>query len=228
MTLALFESADVHATLTMEDLALQLRERLPWLWAPGFNIACIEGYRPGVFGARAGTLDANAYNVLHEVAHAIEIVNSDPQRWKRRLGQSDYGMRIKSYQTIAGERYYEPVTMQATERECRVGAIQLHLLQAGGYATESFVQRYVVVLKYMADSCFGGSSILNARDPAKYTPAQQEWVRTRTQLLEAAYAQYTPQSIQDIWSEVTKVLAKKNVDLPHAQVYGSAASPSPN
>lgn len=220
MSSTLFDTVSAHDKLSMDELAVQLRERLPWLWTPGFNIARIEGYAPGVFGARAGTFDASAYNVLHEVAHAIEMVKSEPTQWKRRLGKSNFGMRIKSFQTIGGERYYDAVTMQATQRECRVGAIQLHLMEAGGYDSNSFVRRYVEVLKYMADSCFGGDSILNAHVPEKYTPGQQEWVRVRTQLLQEAYAQYTQESVQDLWATISKHLAKKEVDLSHRELYG--------
>ena len=158
MSLALFEPLDAETKQSISAVAIELRERLPWLWAPGFAIGRLEGYKPGFFGARSGTNDnINVYNVLHEVSHAIELVGSDVSMWKRRLGQPDFGMRIKSYQTVLGERYYEPETMQATQRECRVGAIQLHLMQAGGYSHEKFKTHFVEVLKYMADSYFGGS-----------------------------------------------------------------------
>ena len=217
MSLSLFDPIDANTKLSMDELAVQLRERLPWLWTPGFGVARIEGYQPGVFGARAGTFDASVYNVLHEVAHAIELVGSEPTMWKRRLGQPNFGMRIKSYQTVMGERYHEPKTMQATERECRVGAIQLHLLQAGGYVHVSFTKKYVEVLKYMADSYFGGDCILNSHDPKKYTDGEKEWVRIRTKLLKDAYAQYTPSRVQEVWGEVAKHLAKKGFELEYGQ-----------
>lgn len=192
-------------------MAVELRERLPWLWAPGFAIGRVEGYKPGVFGARAGTYDnVNAYNVLHEVSHAIELVGSEPLMWKRRLGQPNFSMRIKSYQIVGGERYYEPRTMQATQRECRVGAIQLHLLQAGGYSHENFKTHFVEVLDYMADSYFGGDSILNSPDPKKYTPRQKIWVNTRANIIDQEYNTHTSESIQRIWSNVAKHLAKKD------------------
>lgn len=107
--------------------------------------------------------------------------------------------------------------MQATERECRVGAIQLHLLQAGGYVHASFTKKYVEVLKYMADSYFGGDCILNSHDPKKYTDGEKEWVRIRTKLLKDAYAQYTPSRVQEVWGEVAKHLAKKGFELEYGQ-----------
>ena len=214
MSLALFDPIEAERKQTIEEVAIELRERLPWLWTKGFAIARIEGYEPGVFGSRAGTFDnINVYNVLHEVSHAIELVASEPTMWKRRLGQPNFGMRIKSYQTVAGERYYEPVTMQATQRECRVGAIQLHLLQAGGYKHEDFKKDFVEVLKYMADSYYGGDSILNAHDPAKYTRGQKQWVAARTRIIESEYKKYTPASIESVWGDVAQYLAKKDFEL---------------
>lgn len=221
MSLALFDSLDAEKKQPLSAVAVELRERLPWLWAPGFAIGRVEGYKPGFFGARAGTNDnINAYNVLHEVSHAIELVGSEPLTWKRRLGQPNFGMQIKSYQTVSGKRYYEPETMQATQRECRVGAIQLHLLQAGGYSHENFKMDFVEVLKYMADSYFGGDSILNAPEPEKYTPGQKIWVSTRATIIDNEYNMHTPESIQRIWSDVAKHLAKKDFNIePGAIVF---------
>lgn len=214
MSLALFDPIDADTKKPFEAIAVELRERLPWLWTPGFAIARIEGYEPGFFGCRAGFHDSlSAYNALHEISHAIEMVKSEPTQWKRRLGQSNFGMRIKSFQTVMGERYYEPVTMQATQRECRVGAIQLHLLQAGGYNCDNFKTDFVEVLKYMADSYYGGDSISNAHEPEKYTAGQKKWVNTRAKIIEKEYKTYTPESIQLAWQEVSKHLSKKDFDL---------------
>lgn len=91
----------------LASIAQELSDRLPRLVAmPGFVIGRNEGYQPGVFGARAGLYnDLNVQNVLHEVAHAIEMKHSTPTRWKHRLNDLNYGMRIKSFQTVLGERY---------------------------------------------------------------------------------------------------------------------------
>lgn len=228
MSLALFDPLDADRKQSFEAIAIELRERLPWLWTPGFAIAKIEGYEPGHFGCRAGLYDSlNAYNALHEVSHAIEMVGSEPDKWKRRLGQSNFGMRIKSFQTVMGERYYEPETMQATQRECRVGAIQLHLLQAGGYTHENFKTHFVEVLKYMADSYYGGDSILNAHEPEKYTAGQKKWVKARMKIIEQEYKKHTPESIQQVWGDISKHLAKKDFDLESkAAVFRSSTVPS--
>ena len=217
MSHTLFDPIDAERKQTLNAVAIELRERLPWLWTPGFSIGRIEGYEPGIFGTRAGTFDnINSYNALHEIAHAIELVKSEPTAWKRRLGVTSFGMRIKSYQTIAGKRYYEPETLQATQRECRVGAIQLHLLQAGGYKDDDFKTHFVETLKYMADSYLGGASILNAHDPAKYTSENKTWVNLRTTLIDQEYKKHTPESIQTTWLEVSHHLAKKKFTADYA------------
>lgn len=225
MSLALFDPIDANRQQPFKAISIELRERLPWLWRPGFAIARTEGYKPGFFGCRAGMPDnLDVYNVLHEISHAIEMVKSEPTMWKRRLGQDNFGLRIKSYQTVAGQRYHEPITMQATQRECRVGAIQLHLLQAGGYNSDNFKTDFVTVLKYMADSYFGGDCILNTYDPEKYTTKQKKWVNVRTKIIEQEYKKYTQESIQLVWTGVTDFLAKKDFDLDSRI---EATSPTP-
>ena len=215
MTLALFEPISADIQKSMDAIAIELRERLPWIWQEGFALSRIEGYEPGVFGCRAGFLeDLSAYNALHEISHAIELVDSSPTRWKHRLNESNHGIRIKSFQTVLGDRYYEPVTMQPTERECRTGALQLHLLRDAGYSTDTFIEKFVKSLQYMSDSCFGGDSIMNTSDPKKYTPAQKEWVNIRTALIHESYANNSIENIQDTWSRVCQHLARKDFDLP--------------
>lgn len=171
----LFDPISASRKQSLPEIAIEIDARLPWLTrTPSFSIGRHEGYTPGAFGARAGMYDdLSVQNVLHEIAHAIELKHSMPTQWKRRISIPNFGMRIKSYQTVMGDRYYEPQTTQATERECRVGAIQLHLLQAGGYDTSHFVGSFVRTLKYMADSYLGGDCILNAHDPEKYTPGEK-------------------------------------------------------
>ena len=211
MTLAIFESLHADKKQSFEAICIELRERFPWLWTPGFNVGAIEGYIPGVFGCRAGPHEnLNVYNVLHEVSHAIELLKSEPSAWTRRLRKTSFGMRIKSYQTIGGVRYHEAETMQATQRECRVGAIQLHLLQAGGYRNNKFKNDFIETLKYMADSHLGGDSILNAHDPKKYMTGQKQWFSTRLNLIEHEYKVYTPESIKLAWAKVSHQLAKRH------------------
>jgi hypothetical protein len=193
---------------TLPAIELELRERLPWLWQPAFKINRCEGYDGESFGARAGFYDdLNVLNVLHEVSHACEMTLLPTHVWRRRVKQTTWGLRIKSFNTVGGERYYEPATLQATERECRVAGIQLHLLEMGGYDTFGFCEDMVIALKYMDDAYFGGDTILNAHEPEKYTAGNKEWVALRRALIEAAYRAFTKEDIQERWSSVMSWLA---------------------
>lgn len=193
----------------MPAIEAELRTTLPWLWAPAFQIGSNEGYDGKCFGARAGPLEAmTVKNVLHEVGHACEVSLLPSRVWKRRVKRPSFEMRIKSFQTIGGRQYFEPITMQATERECRVGGIQLRLLEAGGYATNGFVEDFALTLKYMADWYMGGDCPMNAHDPDNYTEDQQLWLDTRVKLVRAAYDQFPLPDIQDRWSNVMDWLAK--------------------
>ena len=184
--------------------------RLPWLEAPAFVVSHKEGYVDRAYGCRSGPIeDMSAENVLHEVAHAIEMTLLPTRTWHRRLQQNAFGMTIKSYQTITGQRYYEPVTMQATERECRVGGIQLRLFEAAGYPADTFISDYALVLKYMADWFMGGSCPLNTHDPKDYSAGEREWLNARKRLVAKAYDDFPLADIQERWAKVMQFMETK-------------------
>jgi len=196
---------DCEALQSLDDIVAELKATLPWLWHSQFNVGPHQGYHGDTrtFGACAGfSYHLRTYNVLHEVAHAIEMTLLAPDVWHERITQDDFGMQIMSYQDVMGERIFEPMTMQPSKRECRVGGIQLRLLEAGGYDTSDFVEKYVVTLKYMADSHFGGSCPLNTPDPANYNDKQKKWVAVRTKAVMAAYEAFTLDDIQSRWNQV--------------------------
>lgn len=215
--LGLFEPISADENQSIAEVANVLRERLPWLWEPAFKIGAHEGYDGRSFGARAGTLEnVNLKNVLHEVSHAVELTLLPTRVWKRRIKRAQYELRIKSYNDLFGQRYYEPVTMQATERECRVGGIQLRLLEMGDFDTKDFVQDFAITLKYMADYYEGGSCPLNQHDVSKYNEEQRRWLNTRVDLIMKAYNEFTPEIIMSRWHEVMAWLGKSNdIKIPH-------------
>lgn len=205
----LFDLINAEKKQSLKAIRSDLQERLPWLIQPGFYIGRHEGYDGRAFGARAGPHDnINTKNVLHEVAHAVELTLLPTKVWKRRIKYPQYNMKVKSFVTVMGERYYEPVTMQATERECRVGGIQLRLLEMGDYQTKDFTEEFTITLKYMADYYMGGSCPLNTPDPADYDEQQQLWFDTRVALIKQSYDRFTPQEITERWSSVMTFLNK--------------------
>jgi len=196
---------DCEKLQPVEDIIAELKGTLPWLWHRRFNIGPNQGYigEGPLFGACAGFhYHTRTYNVLHEVSHAVEMTLLPSSEWQKRVLQDNFDMQILTYQDVMGRRYFEPETMQASERECRVGGIQLRLLEAGGYDTKEFVENYVLTLQYVKDSYFGGHCPSNAHDPAKYTAKQKQWVAVRTRLLLDAYEKFTLNDIQERWGQV--------------------------
>lgn len=193
-----------EAFQSVDAIEATLRDRLPWLWYPAFEIGPNEGYDGRRFGARAGPLEAKTCsNVLHEVGHAVEMTLLPSRIWKRRVRLPQFELRVRSYLDIGADRYYEPRTMQPTERECRVGGIQLRLLEAGGFATASFVRNYGITLRYMADWWFGGSYPSHPQEPQKrWSTEERRWLDLRKSLVRKAYKQFTLPDIQKRWEAV--------------------------
>jgi len=190
------------------EIEAELQTTLPWLFHPAFIIGPNEGYDGRRFGSRAGPSECKSVkNVLHEVSHAIEMSLLPSRIWKRRVKQDMFDMRIRSSVVIGGERYYEPRTMQATERECRVGGIQLRLLEAGGYETEGFLREFVIVLRHMEDWCFGGTSPCNTYG-REYSEDQKRWIQLREDLVMSAYERFSLPDIQGRWDQVMTWLGK--------------------
>jgi hypothetical protein len=205
MSTTLDQLRDCETLQPLEDIINELKTTHSWLWHPHFKVGPNQGYDgyTRMFGACAGfSYHLRAYNVLHEVAHAIEMTLLPQEDWHERILLDDFGMQILSYQDVMGQRIFEPMTMQPSKRECRVGGIQLRLLEAGGYDISDFVEKYVVTLKYMADSHMGGSCPLNTPDPAKYNDKQKQWVAVRTKAVMAAYEAFTLDDIQSRWNLV--------------------------
>ena len=59
----------------------------------------------------------------HEYAHAVDISMEDPHRLLRR----SFGMHYQTTVTVFDIEYEQPITYQATNRECRVMAVQAKL-----------------------------------------------------------------------------------------------------
>lgn len=207
MTRNAFQYMSSENIAKFEDVVLDVKNRLPWLLESHLNISPDEGYAPGVFGSRAGTSDnITAYNLLHEISHAFEIMDSEPLKWKDRLAKDNFGMKIKTYATVMGIRYYEPNTMQATLRECRVGGVQKFLTQQGGWDTSDFNEEFIQSLVYMSDSLMGGSSILNSHEPEKYSDGNKQWVKVRSDAIDASFKSCSLGNLKEKWILISSFL----------------------
>jgi hypothetical protein len=197
---------------SMDGIQLEMATRLPWMWHPAFKIGDFDGYDGRSFGARAGTDEnLNVYNVLHEVAHAIEMTLLSKSAWKRRILIPSFDMRIKTSQVVMGTRYFEPATLQATERECRVGGIQKHLMEMGGYNTRRFESKFIRTLQYLPDSFFGGENIMGSHHVSDYSKKQKLWIKTRSDILKNSYKNFNQEDISMRWKAIMKHLGKSSL-----------------
>lgn len=104
-------------------------ERLGVVGHPGLMISLEqEGYRDYTFGCRAGPGRASVRNLAHELAHAAEF---GPAAFPRRCLMGSYVFKTRKVKVL-GRHYTEPRTCNATKRELRTYALQLHLLQYAG------------------------------------------------------------------------------------------------
>jgi hypothetical protein len=150
-----------------------------------------EGYFNRMFGYAAGP-SLSFDNLAHEMGHAIDcIVVNKPKR----LTQDRWGLSITSYQDIMGERFYEPVTMQATELECRVVGYQKHILEMAGdpYAEEVISIMAKCLMEFMPDWYKGGKT-------------KEEKIKIRTDLILNTYNSISKSDIIDIWSKVSHII----------------------
>ena len=168
--------------------------RLPWQDQHPVRFDTSEGYAgKGVFGARSGPWDCLEFsNVAHELAHAFEIKATKGETF---LSQKSWGLRIRTCLNIGGQYFFEPVTSQATERECRVTGIQRRLMEMVGHpdADKLFDYNAGVFLRFMPDWIQGG----NNYDDRK---------AHRLAIMEASYAQWTPQRLMEEWPSIHAVL----------------------
>lgn len=178
-------------------------KRLGWDLLPHMEWHYGEGLRDFKFGVRAGP-QYSFSNMAHEIAHAIELTDSE---WKR-VTSDDWGLKIRSYVKVGGVRYEEPRTMQASARECRVFGIQKHILEKSGYQLPSdwAEKQGLMLAKYMEDWIMGG-------DDEKARAA------ARTKIINDTYQSYNFVQIEEklvraclqLHKKKAKILARENV-----------------
>lgn len=104
-------------------------ERLDIAGHPGLRVSRkVEGYRDYTFGCRAGPSRASVRNLAHELAHAAEFGAGN---FSKRCFMGSFVFKVRKVK-VMGQLYPEPRTCNATKRELRTFALQLHLLQHAG------------------------------------------------------------------------------------------------
>lgn len=92
------------------------------------------------------------YSLYHEFSHLIEIIEDEPDR----IFRDSFGLGCVTKIEVSGELYDQPITIQATERECRVLAIQIKLMAYifkidENLLLKTFQEKETNALKYMSD-----------------------------------------------------------------------------
>jgi hypothetical protein len=188
------------------EVEAALKDALPWLWSRSFRIGPNQGFDGRIFGCLSGPEDRpNAYssvNVLHEVSHAIELTTMPQRVWRRRVKKPDFELGYKTYCFINDQFIYEAQTPQASQRECRVAGIQLHLMQAGGLDTNGFVEDFIFSLKNMKDAIFFGMPPDNCSSKTQFNAKHHRWFDTREEWISHAYRSTSIGEIRARWADV--------------------------
>ena len=115
--------------LTKEEIVNHINEKEELTGLSLSDIRFGEGYERSSdslvpkFGVRWNEMISyQAY--YHEVSHAIDMIEESQDR----LLLPFYGLGVKTKVEVNGQYYDQPITTQATERECKVNAIQAKLM----------------------------------------------------------------------------------------------------
>lgn len=168
-----------------EDIIAHISEKGSLIGVSLDDIGFHEGYRYQSekesvprYGARWA--DMICFMALyHEISHAVEMFSIDPERLLRPF----FGMGVMTQVEVAGLMYDQPITTQATERECLVNAIQSKLMAYLFGFDESIMLE--VIIKESADSLYLMGDHLNIAVPESLKGYQErqdyrkEWIRAK-------------------------------------------------
>lgn len=134
------------------------REIMKGTWLEQDLVPLTHHLGPWQFGYLGGPVYSFETIMLHEVAHGIQ------------LKKKDYTSRVKNFkrfqqpksstQTILGQTYYEPFTMDVSLCEAEANGIQLVLLEELGYKIDhkAYFDRWAYVNRFLPDWYHGGQN----------------------------------------------------------------------
>lgn len=110
------------------------------------SLGCHEGQRvidnKVILGTRLGPETNCLQGVAHEMAHLLEIDN-------KRMIKSGWGFKYGKKIQIMGQVFHEPLTYQASLRECRTFAFEMLIYEIIGQEYDK--KELISPLKYMND-----------------------------------------------------------------------------
>lgn len=117
----------------------------------------IQGYSDYTFGACAGPA-CGFGNLAHELAHAVEF---GAKNFNDRAPSGYFVFHVPSVEVL-GVVCREPMTNQASMRECRVAGIEKRILREAGYKIDDtlFAEYYCRLLNHLPDSLYMKASMV--------------------------------------------------------------------
>lgn len=144
--------------------------------------------------------------IYHEIAHAIEIVDTDPER----LFFPFFGMQTTTQIEIFGRFYDNCITTQATERECRVHAIQAKLMANVFNLDEKEVLDYIledsVSALYLMHDFLNIKTPLNIDKKKEKDKYRMDWIRNEV------VNYHKNLDIDDIYKKLKEIKKFRNID----------------
>jgi len=169
-----------------------------WLMHPGFKYGEHEGYKATRLGFKAGP-SYDIFNLLHEVAHVCEIKAEQLDR----LLYNNYGLGFSDDAMVylCGRELCQPKNMQATERECRVFAIQKHVTESLNLPVPSdfFEENADTLLSFMPDNFYGGKT-------------EEARLQHRIRIMQQHYDNIDKQGIMAKWNTAMKYIQANHAD----------------
>lgn len=181
-------------------------ERLPWQSDTPVRYDESEGYKGrGVIGCRAGPMDSIGFEHLaHELAHAFEILESKDAE---EVLKPQWGMTIRNRLQIGAQVFFEPLTFEPSQRECRTTGIQRRLLEMVGHpaAETIFDNQARALLRFMPDWHQGGQD-------------EEQRLQRRKALMEGAYQAWPVERVLAAWPAVFQALEQAAAPQPEAEM----------
>lgn len=130
------ENTDLYAVVTFEQLMCDIKKFNTYgiLFKPDVSYSA-DGYIN--VGSADSTINIRPYTFAHELAHALERVDTKPHKLK----QADYGLTVPT-EVEYGQFISIPKTVQSVLTEIRTTAIEFVILKWLGYS-EDLLRPYI-------------------------------------------------------------------------------------
>lgn len=166
---------------------------------PYFQYSENMGTRNGIFGARAG--DCNVFNLAHEMAHAIQLKDSEFHSRFARFGRFSFPVKT---QIVLGRFCYEPETDQISRRELETMVIQWIMMDRPDF--EKFIKYIAELFPFLPDYWMFHQEALNGSKSKQFV----SFVRTE---FEKLLDKWSIENVKERWYNLPLELVATNRDV---------------